>query len=119
MFIMENMKKSPRIEREGKTLVAMISLYCRDKHRAGSLCPECVALKEYALGRLVKCPFQSAKPTCANCTVHCYAPAMRERVRVFMRYSGPRMIYRHPLMAIAHILDGRRKAPPVAKTNTG
>jgi hypothetical protein len=31
-----------------------------------------------------------------------------------MRYAGPRMIRRHPLLAIAHILDGRRPAPELA-----
>ncbi|MGQ9675372.1 MAG: nitrous oxide-stimulated promoter family protein [Chloroflexota bacterium] len=25
-----------------------------------------------------------------------------------MRYSGPRMLRRHPLLAIAHIIDGLR-----------
>jgi hypothetical protein len=42
--------------------------------------------------------------------VHCYKPAMREQIRVVMRYSGPRMAQRHPLLAAAHLLD-RRKAP--------
>jgi hypothetical protein len=26
-------------------------------------------------------------------------------------YSGPRMTYRHPVMAMQHLLDGRRKEP--------
>jgi hypothetical protein len=89
----------------------MISLYCRDNHRAGGLCGECAALKDYALERLSRCPFRAAKPTCANCTVHCYTPEMREKIRRVMRYAGPRMIYRHPVMAVRHIMDGRRKTP--------
>jgi len=32
---------------------------------------------------------------------------MRDRVRVVMRYSGPRMLSRHPLLAVGHLVDGR------------
>jgi len=34
---------------------------------------------------------------------------MRERVRVVMRTAGPRMIWRHPILAIRHVIDGRQK----------
>jgi hypothetical protein len=33
---------------------------------------------------------------------------MRENIRKVMRYAGPRMIYHHPIMALRHLLDGRR-----------
>jgi len=33
------------------------------------------------------------------------------RVRVMMRWSGPRMLLRHPVIAILHMIDGRRPAP--------
>jgi hypothetical protein len=36
---------------------------------------------------------------------------MRERVRVAMRYAGPRMLFRHPIMALLHLIDGLRKEP--------
>ena len=29
---------------------------------------------------------------------------------MIMRYAGPRMLFRHPYLAIAHQLDGFRKA---------
>ena len=48
----------------------------------------------YARLRLEKCRYGADKPTCAKCTTHCYRPAMRERVRAVMRYSGPRMLKR-------------------------
>jgi hypothetical protein len=35
---------------------------------------------------------------------------MRERVRGVMRYAGPRMIRRHPVLAVLHVLDGFRSA---------
>jgi hypothetical protein len=36
---------------------------------------------------------------------------MREKIRNIMGYSGPRMAYRHPLLALLHFFDGFRKKP--------
>jgi hypothetical protein len=89
----------------------MIALYCRDHHAAAvgadGLCPECGALLHYAEHRLEACRYGADKPTCAKCATHCYSPVMRERVREVMRYSGPRMLRLHPMLAVAHLLDGR------------
>ncbi len=104
--------ESKRLARERKTVAAMIRIYCRGQHgtRAG-LCAECGELLAYAQERLERCRFGADKPTCANCPVHCYRPAMRERIRAVMRYAGPRMSYRHPVLTLYHFLDGRRKGP--------
>jgi hypothetical protein len=101
--------KGPRIEREMRTVTAMMHLYCREQHHTDDgLCAECTTVQEYAMRRLERCPFQEGKTTCAKCTVHCYKPDMRERIRVVMRYSGPRMLWQHPLLAVQHLMDGRR-----------
>ena len=101
-----------RLDRERRTLDAMVHMYCRDRHgTGGELCEDCAGLLDYALARLEGCGFGEAKPTCANCPVHCYRPDMRERVREVMRHAGPRMLLRHPLLALAHMLDGPRRAP--------
>ncbi|HUX41828.1 MAG TPA: nitrous oxide-stimulated promoter family protein [Rectinemataceae bacterium] len=98
-----------RLEREAKTIGAMIGLYCADLHESPEgLCPECSALRDYALLRVEKCKFGAAKPACAKCTVHCYKRDMRERVRAVMRYSGPRMLLRHPVLALGHLVDSAR-----------
>ena len=55
--------------------------------------------------RIDRCPYQEDKPTCAKCPIHCYKPAMRERVRQVMRYAGPRMLLYHPVLAISHYID--------------
>ena len=100
-----------RLEREEWTLAVMVAMYCRDHHGGGEeLCPECTELVAYARRRLAGCRFGADKPTCAKCPVHCYAPASRERVREVMRYSGPRMLTRHPVLGVAHLIDGRREA---------
>lgn len=110
---METVKVHPRIAREHVTIEKMTYLFCRELHGSpkGTLCPDCQVLMDYSLERLRKCPFQERKSTCAKCTVHCYRPDMREKVRVMMRYSGPRMMLHHPILAIRHLLDGRKPAP--------
>ena len=108
--------RHPRLARELATMRAMVAIHCRDRHGRGiGLCDECNELMDYATRRLDRCVFGDDKPTCANCTVHCYNAAMRERVRDVMRYAGPRMMWRHPLLALAHVVDGRRPAPPLPK----
>ena len=110
-------KRFVRRARELRTIEAMVRLYCRGHgHPGGSpLCADCAALFEYATRRLERCVFGDAKPTCANCRVHCYSAAMRDQVRTVMRYAGPRMLLRHPVLGIAHLIDGRRPAPELPK----
>lgn len=109
----------PRIVRERDTIEKMTFLFCRQVHGSarGTLCADCQSLMDYAVERLEKCPFQEKKSTCAKCTVHCYKPVMRERVRQMMRYAGPRMLLNHPVLAVIHLLDGRR-TPPVLNRST-
>lgn len=109
-------KEHRRIKRERKTIKVMIDIYCRDHHNARyNLCPECQELLDYAMKRLEKCPFRENKPTCANCTIHCYKPEMREKVRAVMRYAGPRMMRPHPILSLFHFIDGRRETPEMPK----
>jgi hypothetical protein len=101
-----------RRARELRTIETMVRMYCRRHHGGGDVpCGDCAALLEYAGARLEHCMFGDAKPTCANCLVHCYRDDMRERVRVIMRWAGPRMLYRHPIQGVRHLIDGRRPAP--------
>jgi hypothetical protein len=97
-----------RIRRERQTIQAMIQLYCQDHHATrNTLCESCTALHSYALARLDRCIYAPDKPTCVNCPTHCYKPDMREQVRVVMRYAGPRMLTKHPILAILHLIDGK------------
>lgn len=104
-------KRFVRRRRELRTIETMIGMYCRSHHAGRAPCAECTELSAYARRRLERCVFGDAKPTCANCTVHCYSADMREKVRVVMRWAGPRMLLRHPVVAILHMIDGRRPAP--------
>jgi hypothetical protein len=115
-----------RLERERQTMHAMIACFCRGVHgSSGDLCAGCAELLAYATGRLERCPFGETKPTCAKCPIHCYQPQRREQVKAVMRYAGPRLMWRHPIMSLRHMLDAYRKIPPVpqrarqAKDNQG
>jgi len=110
-----NARDRRRRNRELKTIHVMLGMYCRNHHAGEPLCIGCAELARYAQRRLERCVFGAAKPTCANCTVHCYSTEMRERVRLAMRYAGPRMLFRHPVLGIAHMIDGRRPAPELPR----
>ena len=126
------------MDREKKTVEVMIRMYCAKHHpssprpggaappacrqgrdfttkfaglhsRDKTLCADCAALLDYARMRVQKCPFKQDKPTCAACTVHCYTPSMRAKIVAVMRYSGPRMLLKHPLLAMAHLKNGRKR----------
>ena len=89
-------------------MARMVEIYCdaRHPHSESALCKECREFLDYAELRLDKCPFGAEKPTCSNCPIHCYKPGPRARAKMIMRHSGPRMLFRHPYLAIAHKLDG-------------
>ncbi len=88
----------------------MIALYCRNKHgKRQGLCPNCAALDSYARERSDKCPFMETKTFCSNCKVHCCKPEMREKIRAVMRFSGPRMMFHHPVMAVRHVLETKKE----------
>lgn len=91
----------------------MVALYCAHHHGSAGLCAECSELASYADRRLDLCFYGAEKPSCTTCPIHCYRPEPRERMREIMRFAGPRMLLRHPVLAIMHFLDDRREAPPL------
>lgn len=96
-------------EREQQVVACMIGLYCRKKHHTkGTLCPDCAALLEYARARSQRCPFMEQKTFCSRCPVHCYRPEMREKIRQVMRFSGPRVLLVHPMLALYHMAETLR-----------
>ena len=96
-------------KREKQTVSLMIAIYCRKNHGGKELCPDCAALDSYARLRSDKCPFMETKTFCSNCKVHCYKADMRQKIREVMRFSGPRMIFHHPIMAIRHVIETKKE----------
>ncbi|KAA3611724.1 MAG: nitrous oxide-stimulated promoter family protein [Planctomycetota bacterium] len=105
-----------RLRREQKTLEAMVRIACRHQHgetatarkSSGQPCASCQDLQAYAFERIERCPFGAAKPSCAKCSIHCYPRGRREPMQALMRVAGPKMVWRHPFLAMAHLMDGRR-----------
>lgn len=102
------MRKPPH-PLEFLTIEKMVDLYCQAHHQK-SRCPKCQEFLDYALARLKTCPFGSEKPACKNCSIHCYQKERREEAKAIMRFAGPRMIFRHPLLAFFHLLSNFKKA---------
>ncbi len=94
-----------RKEREIRTVKTMIQMYCKVKHHhPKGLCDSCAEIFSYASMKYHRCLFGEDKPVCSVCPVHCYSPEKREQIREIMRFSGPRMLFYHPVMAMNHLL---------------
>ncbi|ATG02221.1 protein YgbA [Lelliottia amnigena] len=100
-----------RISREKETIGKMIALYETQCPQASCEPGYYQALNAYADKRLDKCVFGEDKPACKQCPVHCYQPAKREEMKQVMRWAGPRMLWRHPILTIRHLIDDRRPVP--------
>ena len=94
-----------RISRELKTIQLMIKMYCHHHHVKNDICEQCNQLIDYSIDKTLNCKFGADKPACSSCPVHCYKPSRREEIRKVMRYSGPRIIFIHPYLAITHMID--------------
>lgn len=93
-----------KIEREKKIVTQMIKLYCRHKEGNKELCDQCNQLIIYATTRLDHCKFGNEKKSCKSCSIHCYKPDMKARIKQVMRWAGPRMLFYHPIESIRHFL---------------
>jgi hypothetical protein len=91
------------LEREIKTIRIMVEMFCKHHHGGGELCEGCKKLSDYAQSRIGKCTFGVNKPVCADCTVHCFKPDMRSEIKEVMRFAGPRMTFKHPVLAAHHL----------------
>ena len=102
-------KQIARLKREKETIEVMIKMYCKHHHGfKNELCENCKPVLTYALLKIDKCVFGHQKPVCNKCTVHCYIKEMRNTVIGIMRFSGPRMMFRHPYLGIMHLIDKRK-----------
>ena len=98
--------KNEKIRKGKKTIAIMIQIFCGAHNGSGNklLCPACTELLDYAKVRLDKCPYGENKGACSKCKIHCYKTDMRKYITEVMRFSGPKMVTKHPLLAIDHLL---------------
>ena len=109
------------LQQEHATVQIMVEKHCRAHHHpTHDLCPRCHSLLEYSHRRLRQCRYGNKKPFCSQCPTHCYRPDMRKRLRKAMRYSGPRMLFSHPKMAVRHLMTRfkKPKLPPPQHTDS-
>lgn len=99
------MELNKKREQEKQVVALMIHLYCRHHDDIDEK-----ELTEYALQRIDRCPMMATKTFCSRCKIHCYHPKKQEEIKKVMRYSGPRMIFYHPLLAIKHLLSSQGEA---------
>ncbi len=99
------------IAREIITITKMTEIYCSAHHESSGpgVCEYCEDYLVYSKVRLQRCPYGEEKPTCSNCPILCSKRGRKEQGMVIMRYAGPRMLLRHPLLLIAHKLDSMQK----------
>lgn len=103
------------IEDESRLVDSMIDLYAAahqphcspsETEHIHTEVPDTAALKAYTHKRIAQCRYRGKqeKPFCNVCPVHCYKPEMRQQIRAVMRYSGPRMLFRHPVLSLQHLI---------------
>lgn len=98
-----NKNVNKKREDEMRLVTEMIRLYYK-KHEG-----DAQELIDYAAMRISKCPFMETKTFCSACKVHCYEKTKREQIRAVMRWSGPRMLFRYPILAIRHLIVERKQ----------
>lgn len=93
-------KMTKKRQKEQKIINLMIDLYTRVHDDIDG-----DELKKYSANRISKCPRIVEKTFCSTCKIHCYNKEYREQIKRVMRYSGPRMLLHHPILAINHALN--------------
>jgi hypothetical protein len=92
------------IDTEISTLKIMLKIYCKgNNHSKDGICDNCKNILEYSINKTLKCVYKENKPICNKCRVHCYNNIERENIINIMRYSGPKMLFRHPYLAMKHM----------------
>ena len=95
-----------RKEIEKRILHKMIKLYCNKHHNTQSqLCPNCSDIYFYSLKQIDRCPHAENKPTCNQCETNCYVEDIRIKIKKIMKWSGPRILFYHPIYAIRYIIN--------------
>ena len=113
------MKNKTQRDKELRVLADFIVIYCRELHRdfekpvltypklatllkpGDILCPECVRLLAYGMGKLMQCP-HDPKPMCKKCQTQCFTDEYRAAVRRVMRFSGSWLIKHGRVDLILH-----------------
>ncbi len=94
--------------KEKELIEIMIKLYNKKKFGQKQLTKEMQELLDYANLRIENCPHRKKnlngeKPFCSCCTIQCYKADMKQDMVEVMKFSGPRIIFSHPIVSIDHL----------------
>ena len=108
--------KKDKKEQEKKLIAIMINMYRSFEGREMSD-DELDELLLYASKRIEACLYRrnnEKKPFCNVCPIHCYKSDMREKIKKVMRYAGPRLLFKHPVLSLKHLFKTiyAKKHPP-------
>jgi hypothetical protein len=129
----------PKVRADTRLLGDFTGIYCRGIHKDTTrsplmsdgaaigvyglappvVCAACADLLRYAEKRRAYCQ-KDPKPFCSYCDTHCYSEEMRERMRLVMRYAGPRsLLHGHAIDGVKHLIAGRRARARAVRTSAG
>ncbi|UTC63893.1 nitrous oxide-stimulated promoter family protein [Treponema sp. OMZ 792] len=108
--------KTDKKEQEQRLITKMVEMYRSFKGREIND-DELDELLLYAFKRSESCLYRKngeKKPFCNVCPVHCYKKDMREKIKKIMRYAGPRLLFKHPILSLDHLFKTiySKKHPP-------
>lgn len=104
-------------EKEIETVSLMIGLYCQKKHgtKKGELCPECRQLLDYVKFRRMKCRGVTKSPSARTAAFIVINRICSEKIARVMRFSGPKMVFYHPVIAFSHLAETKRQKRKLKK----
>ena len=110
LFKNNNNLLSGKLAIELKTIIIMTKIYCQAHHERSD-CKECKDLIHYVQHKLDRCVYGQDKPACKHCPIHCYKPDRRQQIQLIMRYAGPKMLFKHPILGVKHLIKTTKKFP--------
>lgn len=87
------------VDQEKELIEVMIKIYEDGNH------VDLSELKNYSFRRIENCPRKKEKTFCSSCPIHCYQKIYRHKIREVMKYSGKRILFKHPLLTIKHLIN--------------
>lgn len=89
-----------RLNDKQKMLIAIFGVYQKYNKDTDLNLEE---IKSYSLKRLDNCIHIGEDIFCGFCEIQCFGDKYKKEIRSIMRFSGPRMILYHPIMAIRYL----------------
>jgi predicted amidophosphoribosyltransferase len=97
-----------RPENDIAILRQFVELYCGQTHspRSPALCEPCRELLDYAIARRRACN-QDPKPKCSECSIHCYEPGHRQRIKAVMKFGAVYYLKHGRLDVLLRLAQGK------------